>query len=262
MEGSKIPHKRVGLALSGAVARGAAHIGVLQVLEREHIPIDVVTGTSAGALVGALYCAGFKPEQMKALIGRLGWTQVAGLACSRQGFIRFNKLERYLIRCIGDLKFGELKRPFAAVTTDLARGKPVVLREGRVARAVHASCAVPGFVVPVNIDGQLLCDGGVTANLPARAARELGAEIVVGVDLFVHHVRKQWGPPGYGLAAFETLVRGSGDGLESADCLITPDVAGHSYLCFGAYQELIAKGAAAAERKVDEIRRLLAETGA
>ncbi len=253
--------RRVGLALSGAVARGAAHIGVLKVLEREHIPIDVVAGTSAGSLVGAFYCAGIAPAQMEKMLGNMSWGKIASLAFPRQGFINFNKLERYVISQIGDLKFSDLKRPLVAVATDLESGIPVVLREGRVARSVHASSAVPGIVVPVNINGQLLCDGGVTSNLPVAAARALGADIVIGVDLFAHHVRPSWGPFGYGFAAFETLIRHSGGGLESADCLITAELAGSLYTSFGMYKELIKKGEAAAEKALPAIRALLQESG-
>ncbi len=252
-----IGRKRVGLALSGAVARGAAHIGVLQVLERAGIPIDVIAGTSAGSLVGAMYCAGITPDQMQAQMAHIGWGEIASLVFPRQGFISFGKLERWLVKQIGNVKFSDLQRPFAAVTTDLERGTTVVLREGRVARAVHASSAVPGFVVPVEIQGRLLCDGGVTANMPVAAARALGADYVIGVDLFVHHIRKSLGPLAYGFAAIEMLVRNSGGGAQTADCVITPDLAGSLYLSFGTYRELIAKGEAAAEAVLPAIRAAL-----
>ncbi len=254
-------HKRVGLALSGAVARGSAHIGVLRVLEREGIPIDVVAGTSAGALVGALYCAGVSTARMEELLAQMSWRTVTSLVFPRRGFVSFAKLERYLIAQIGDLKFSELAHPFAAVATDLEKGEPVVLCEGRVARAVHASSAVPGFIMPVEIGGHWLCDGGVTANTPVAAARALGADIVVGVDLFVHFVRQGWGPLAYGLAALETLIRRSGGGVESADCVITPELAGSLYLSFGTYAKLIAKGEAAAEQTLPKIRALLQASG-
>jgi NTE family protein len=253
--------KRVGLALSGAVARGSAHIGVLKVLECEGIPIDVVTGTSAGALVGALYCAGVSTARMEELLAHMRWRAVASLVFPRRGFVSFARLERYLIAQIGDLKFSDLARPFAAVATDLEKGKPVILSEGRVARAVHASSAVPGLVVPIEIGGRLLCDGGVTANTPVAAARSLGADVVVGVDLFVHLIRRGLGPLAYGFAAVETLIRRSGGGLESADCMITPELAGSLYLSFGNYGELIAKGEAAAEQALPKIRALLQESG-
>ncbi len=249
--------KRVGLALSGAVARGSAHIGVLRVLERAGVPIDVIAGTSAGSLAGALYCAGITPDQMEARLAHLGWSQIVSLVFPRRGFISFKKLERWLIAEIGDLTFAELQRPLAAVATDLEKGEPVILCKGPVARAVHASSAVPGFVEPVEIEGRLLSDGGVTANLPVAAARVLGADYVIGVDLFAHHIRKGLGPLGYGFAAVEALVRNSGGGAQSADCLITPEMAGSHYLNFGPYKQSIAKGEAAALAALPAIRAAL-----
>jgi NTE family protein len=256
-----MPRKRVGLALSGAVARGSAHIGVLKVLDRAGIPIDLVAGTSAGSLIGALYCAGMTPARMEELAAGMGWSALAGLVFPRQGLLTFDKLEKFMVATIGDLKFCELQRPFAAVATDIETGMPVILQEGRIARAVHASSAVPGLVVPVNLDGHVLCDGGITANTPVAAARALGADLVIGVDLFQHHLRTRWGPFGYGFAALETMVRRSGNGPESADCMITPELAGSLYLSFGTYKELIRKGEAAAEKELDVIRARLEESG-
>lgn len=245
---------RVGLALSGGVARGSAHIGVLKVLEREGIPIDCVAGTSAGSLAGALYCAGISPARMEELISRFGWRQIAAPVFPRKGFVSFAKLERWLVSAIGDVEFADLARPFAAVASELKSGEPVVLREGRVAPAVHASCAVPGLVEPVELGGRCLCDGGVSLNLPSQAARMLGADYVIGVDLFQHHIRKGWGPIGFGFAALENLIRRSGCGSERADCVITPSLAGDLYLGFGKYRGLVSEGEAAAERQLASIR--------
>jgi NTE family protein len=263
-QGMRAPNgrKRIGLALSGGVARGAAHIGVLKVLEREGIPIECVAGTSAGSLTGALYCAGIRPAQMEELIAHFGWRQIASPAFPRRGFFSFAKLERWLIETIGDLEFADLGCPFAAVAADLKSGEPVILREGRVAPAVHASCAVPGFAVPVELKGRWLCDGGVSVNLPSAAARALGADYIVGVDLFQHHIRAGWGPFGFGLAALENLIRRSGGGLEQADCVITPKLAGDLYLGFGKYKELISEGEVAAEAQLSTLRAALAENAA
>jgi NTE family protein len=249
--------KRIGLALSGGVARGAAHVGVLKVLEREGIPIDCVVGTSIGSLVGALLCAGLKAARMEELIGGASWRHIASLVLPQQGFISFAKLERWLIQTIGDLNFADLCRPLAVVATELKSGEPVVMREGRVAPAVHASCAVPGMVVPVRVNGSWLCDGGASVNLPSAAARDLGADYVVGVDLFQHHVRSGWGPFGFAFAALENLIRRSGGGLEAADCVITPKLAGDLYISFGKYKELIAEGEAAAQAQLPAIHAAL-----
>lgn len=255
-------YKCIGLALSGGVARGPAHVGVLLALERGGIPIDVVTGTSAGALVGALYCAGVTPASMQELLREVGWRQIASPVFPRRGFVSFEKLERWVARTIRDATFADLEKPFAAVATDLESGEPVQLREGRVARAVHASCAVPGFVVPVQWNGRWLCDGGASCNLPVAQARSLGADYVIGVDLFRHAIRGRWGAFGIGLGALENLVRRSGGGHESADCLISPELAGEVYLSFGKSREFIALGQRATEAKLPEILEALNENRA
>ncbi|MGB8646192.1 MAG: patatin-like phospholipase family protein [Anaerolineae bacterium] len=250
--------KRIGLALSGAVARGFTHLGVLIALERSGIPIDVITGTSAGAMVGALYAAGITTAEMQNQIGHLSWLKIAGLVWPREGFVSFARMERWLTQIIGDVTFAQLKMPFAAVATDLQRGEPFTLREGSVARAVHASSAVPGFVVPVRMYGRILCDGGVSANIPIAAARELGADYVIGVDLFAHHIRKGWGPLRYGFAAIEALVRNSGDGRARADYVITPELAGSYYLRMSNYRERIQLGINSTEAALPAIRAALA----
>ncbi len=259
--GSEKRGLRVGVALSGGVVRGPAHIGVLRVLERNRIPIHCMAGVSAGAIIGAAYCAGLGVEQLREIALHMRWRDIARPVLSRQGLVSFDKMERYLIDLVGDLTFDDLRIPFAVQATDLESGEPVVLREGRLAPAVRASCSVPGFVVPVEINGRLLVDGGASNNLPATAARGLGAAYVIGVDLFRASVRWGWGPLGIGFGSIERLIRASGGGLEAVDCLISPDLEGMSYLRFSQAQEMIARGERAAQEKLDEIRAALGEMG-
>lgn len=255
--GSHKGRKRVGLALGGGVARGPAHIGALAVLEREGIPIDCVAGTSAGALIGAAYCAGIEIEQLCELAQQSGWRTLASLVWPRRGFVSFGKMEPWIENLVGEVDIRDLSIPFAAVASDLVRGEVVVLRRGRLARAVRASCSVPGIVTPVEIDGRLLCDGGVLDNLPVKAAREMGAEYVIGVDLFAPDCERRLGPLGMGIAAVESLIRRAGGGVDCADCLITPDISGTSYFQFSKSAEFIALGEAAAEEMIPSIRAAL-----
>ncbi len=249
--------RRVGLALGGGVARGSAHIGVLKCLEHAGIPIDVVAGTSIGSVIGACYSAGISADQMEKTVSTFTWRHIARPVLSRQGFVSFAPMEDWLVRLIGDVQFSDLVRPFVAVASDLASGEPHVLGLGRVAPAVHASSAVPGLVVPVELDGRLLCDGGISCNLPAGPVRALGADFVIGVDLMAWQTRPTWGPPGYGFSALENMIRRSGGGLDKADCLITPDLKKHFYLSFQSYTELIAEGEAATEQALPAIRAAL-----
>jgi NTE family protein len=177
----------------------------------------------------------------------------------RRGFLTFKKIERFLIELIGDVEFHQLKVPFAVVATDLLSGEPVVLKEGRVATAVHASCAVPGFVEPVERDGLLLGDGGVSCNLPGKQVRALGADYVIGVDLMQPHLRRRLGPFRFGAMALETLIQRSGGGPESVDYLIQPKLAGFNSLSFGRARYLIECGEFAARQQCDTILAALSE---
>ncbi len=245
--------KRIGLALSGGVARGPAHVGVLAVLEEAGIPIDCVAGTSAGSIVGAAYCAGLPMAEMLALATGAGWRNVATPVWPRRGLVSFARMESWLEGVIGVLDIRDLSIPFAAVTADLTTGERVILRQGRLATAIRASCSVPGFVTPVEIDGRLLCDGGVADNLPVDAVREMGADFVIAVDLFMPGDAHRWGPLGMGAAALETLIRTSGGGIRQADCLIMPDISGFSYLRFSQSHAFIELGKAAARRALPGI---------
>ncbi len=253
---------KIGLALSGAVMRGPVHIGVLKVLQAAHIPVDVVAGASAGSIVGALFCAGLSPDDLARVAPAIGWRAIARPVFPRRGFLSFARLEPWLIDLMGgDLQFSDLKIPLAISATDLERGEAVTFTAGRVAPAVHGSSAVPGIVVPVAHDGYLLGDGGVSYNLPVAAARNLGADVVIGVDLFVPTIHRPWGPLRFGFAAIETMVRRSGGGVDQADVLISPpELAGVSYIRTGAKQaaRLIAIGETAARRALPQIEAVLA----
>ncbi|GJM40929.1 MAG: hypothetical protein DHS20C20_12110 [Ardenticatenaceae bacterium] len=256
---SKNGRIRVGIALSGGVARGPVHVGVLSVLEQEGIPIDCIAGVSAGSIVGAAYCAGLPMPNMREMAANLGWRSVANLTWPRHGLLGFDKMERLLVDMLGDLDIRDLAIPFATVVTDLDLGEQVVLQEGRLATAVRASCSVPGFITPVELDGHFYCDGGVADNLPVDAVRQLGADFVIGVDLFVPHYPRRLGPLGAGTAAIQTLVRQSGGGFKDADCLIQPEISGHSYLDFSRKksEQYIALGAAAARKAIPSLKAIL-----
>lgn len=249
--------KRIGLALSGGIARASVHIGVLSVLERAGIPIDCVAGTSAGSIIGAAYCAGLPMPLIRRLATTTSWRAVAKLVWPRRGLVSFAKLEALIEEQLGVLDIRDLSIPFAPVATDMLTGERVIFRNGSLATAVRASCSVPGFVTPVEIDGRLYCDGGVTDNLPVDAARALGADYVIGVDLFVPSFGGKWGPLGIGLAAMENLIRRAGGGLAEADCLIVPDLAGKSYFRFSQSEEFISLGETAAEHMLPVIRDAL-----
>jgi NTE family protein len=209
--------KRVGLALGGGGARGMAHVGVIRVLERAEIPIDCIAGTSVGSLVGAAYAAGLRDGRLTQMALNVRWRDLARLVWPRQGIVSFDKMETFLAGVMSDPDFGDLDIPYAAVAADLSTGEVVVLRQGRVARAVRASCSIPGIVTPVEIDGRLLIDGGVVNNLPISVVRELGADVVIAVGLGRPPGEVPTGLLKIGIAAIEFLILRAGDDPATAD---------------------------------------------
>jgi len=178
---------RIALVLGGGAARGFAHVGVIRALEQGRIPIDMVVGTSVGSLIGAIYASDLNSFDLE-------WTAFAlekdhlldyGLmtALTGMGTVKGDKLENFVKAKIPVENIEDLKLPYAAVATDLNRGTRVVLRKGSIAKAVRASSAIPGVFQPVEYQDRLLVDGGVVDNIPISVAREMGADIVIAVDI-------------------------------------------------------------------------------
>lgn len=196
---------KLGLALGGGGARGAAEVGVLKILEREGIQFDVVTGTSIGSVIGGFYCLGASPAQMeeefkKGAVMRNFMTvplsfrvMVAPIFYLLRPFKRptydglygGDKFREYLVGHITtqDRTIESLKIPYAAVALNVVDGKPYMIRKGDIGHAMQASCAVPVLRKPVEIDGMLFSDGGVACNLPVKQCREIGADFVVAVNI-------------------------------------------------------------------------------
>ena len=252
---SETPRKKIGLALGGGVVRGMAHIGALAVLENAGIPIDFVAGTSAGSLVGAMFAAGLKASQIEEYAAKLRWWDLARpVLFSRWGYVSFNQMARWLVKEFGDLQFRDLKYPFAAIATDLNTGMPVELCEGRLAPAVQASCSIPGIVTPVELNGLLLGDGSLCDTVPVDTLRKMGADYVIGVDIFPPLVRPNPSPLRMGINAIEILVHRAGGGVDDADCLIAPKLGGMSYVRLSKQKEFYVRGSEAAREKLDLIR--------
>ncbi len=179
--------KKLGLALGAGGARGVAHVGFLRALEEADIRADYVTGCSMGSIVGACYCAGIPMQTLHEVITTLRLSRIAQLnpnplrAC---GLFRLNKARKLLEEYIGaQTQFSDLKIPFCCVATDLLSGKTVRLKEGSVVDAIIASSSVPGAFSPVERDGMLLVDGGVIERVPVRENKQMGAEVIVAVDV-------------------------------------------------------------------------------
>ena len=179
---------KVGLALSGGALRGIAHIGVLKALEEEAIPVDMIAGTSAGAFMGACFAKSGSVARLQEVVSRIGWRKVAGLfdlnlMSLGKGFIHGRKIKSILHSCIGDVEFEDLEIPFAAVAADCQTLEEVVISKGSVIEAVMSSISVPVIFTPVKWSDRFLIDGGVVNPLPVDIVRNMGAEIVVAVNV-------------------------------------------------------------------------------
>ena len=251
--------KSVGLALGGGAARGLAHIGVLAALEENDIPIGCIAGTSMGAMIGAAYCAGIEIPELIDIATKTGWRHISTLTWPHQGLLSFEKMETWIINTLGNIDVQDLVMPFAAMATDIETGEKLMLREGPVAKIVRISCSVPGVAAPVAFNGRLLCDGGVSDNVPDDAARKLGADYVIGVDVFAPVYRSFLGPLGVTMAAIETLVQNAGGGSKNSDCTIIPDLVGQSYIRLSKYENFIEAGWQATQKMIPIIKKALAE---
>lgn len=287
---------RIGLVLSGGAARGAAHIGLLRFLEENRIPVDFVTGTSMGAVVGGLYASGMTAGEIETMTRNINWSEMFrddlgpdelpirrkiegyqylvdveagyrdGEIVFPTGFLRGQRLNLLLrdhtlsVRHIRD--FDDLPTPFRAVATDLSSMKPVVFREGDLARAMRASMSVPGLFNPVEYRGTRLVDGGLVENLPVPTARELDPDILIVVDVAtpLQAVSKLSSPfevtsqviDGVMLIQSREL-RGL---LGEDDILIDPELQGHTSAAFDDVGIIIDKGYAAASANAERLRAL------
>jgi len=174
---------RIGLALGGGAARGFAHIGVIEVLEENGIRPDIVTGTSAGSLVAALYAAGRTGKELESIAINMDESALTDWSFPGRGLIRGEALARYIRESVGNKPLEQMKIPLGIVATDLDTGKPILFRRGDVGTAVRASSAVPAVFQPVKIGTHEYVDGGLTSPVPVRAARDMGADVIIAVDI-------------------------------------------------------------------------------
>jgi NTE family protein len=179
---------KVGLALSGGAVRGIAHIGVLKALEEASIPVDMIAGTSAGAFVGACYAKEGSVALLQETALGIDWRKLArlvdvNLISLGKGFVHGQKVKSILLSCIGDVEFADLKIPFAVVATDAQSMEEIIINKGSVVEAVRASVSMPVIFTPVKWGDRFLIDGGVVNPLPVNVVRNMGAEIVIAVNV-------------------------------------------------------------------------------
>jgi NTE family protein len=177
---------KIGLALGGGAARGFAHIGVIKALEAQGIVPDIVVGTSAGAVVGSLYSSGLSGFELQKIALDIDESQIGDWSLPDRGVFKGEALQNFINRAVANRPLEKLPRSFAVAATDLKSGEAALFRSGNTGMAVRAASAVPGVFQPVNINGRDYVDGGLVSPIPVRAARGLGADFVIAVDISVN----------------------------------------------------------------------------
>jgi NTE family protein len=250
----------IGLALGGGFARGFAHLGVLRVLEQNHIPIACIAGTSVGSILGAAYASGAPLARIIATCRTLRFRDIARWRVSRLGLASNHRLGDLIERVFEARQFEDLRIPMAVVATDLNTGEPVILTHGNLVDAIRASCAFPGLFEPVEIGTRCLADGALVAPVPTRAARDLGAQYVLGVS-----VGLQDGHHGAPSNLFQVVARAVSAAQKHqlevwerhADLVLRPDVHSIAWDDFDRADEAIEAGAAVARHALPRIQKVL-----
>ncbi len=258
---------KIALVLGGGAARGFAHVGVIRALEQEKIPIDMVVGTSVGSLIGAIYAHDTNSFELEWTAFTLGKDDLFDYgifsAITGMGLAKGNKLEDFVKSKIPTANIEGLKLPFAAVATDLNRGTQVVLDRGSVAKAVHASSAIPGVFSPVDYQGKLLVDGGIVNNIPISVARQKGADIVIAVDISENVTN-------FNITNLVDVVIQATNIMfdenvknrkKDADVLITPAVGDVGMLDFTQKKRCMLAGIEAAQKAMPDIKKKIEEWG-
>lgn len=251
----------VGLALGGGASKGFAHIGIIKVLKENGIPVKVVTGTSAGSIVGSLFASGMSPDRLELEAEILGKTDLVDLTLSTSGFIKGEKLQNYINRKVGGRQIQQFPIKFAAVATDFETGKAVAFNQGNVGQAVRASAAIPNVFQPVIIGRHKYVDGGLSQPVPVSSARRQGANFVIAVDISARPSKNV----GQGFFSYldQTLnvmsVSALQNELGQADVVIKPQVLDLGAVGgFDQKKRAIRLGEEAARAALPEIKRKLA----
>ncbi|MDO4997182.1 MAG: patatin-like phospholipase family protein [Neisseria sp.] len=255
------PRAVIAIALGGGASKGFAHIGILKVLHENKIPVRVVTGTSAGSIVGSLYASGMSPDRLELEAEILGKTDLVDLTLSTSGFIKGQALENYINRKVNNRAIQQFPLKFAAVATDFSTGKAVAFNSGNAGQAVRASAAIPNVFQPVTISKRQYVDGGLSQPVPVSSARNLGANFVIAVDISARPEKNA--AAGFFSYLDQTLnimsVAALQSELSKANVVIKPQVLSLGAVGgFDQKKRAIALGEQAARAALPEIKRKLA----
>ena len=248
---------KTALVLGAGSARGFAHIGVIKALEAAGIKPDLIVGASAGSVIGVFYAAGYTGQQMEDIAMKVRDADVIDQSNnSKRGLIAGAALQKLINTFVKDKPIESLKIPFIAIATNLKNGEAIQLKTGDTGQAVRASSSMPGIFLPTSINGTELVDGAISSPLPVAVARQMGAEVVIAVDVgsapqnpnaagIYEIIMQSFEIMGQAIAKLEG---------QKADVLIKPNVGAYSGSDFGNRAQLIAAGLTAGQRAVEQIR--------
>ena len=254
---------KIALALGGGAAKGFAHIGVIKALETQGIAPDIIVGTSAGSVVGSLYAAGNDAFALQKIAMKLEESSLTDWAIFDRGFLKGEALEKFINQQVGNKPIEKLHRRFAAVATDLASGTPMVFGSGNVGQAVRASSSVPAVFTPVVIRGREYVDGGLTSPIPVKIARQMGADIVIAVDISAKPSGKR-NQGSIDMLLDTIAIMGAALGgyeLKEADVVIRPDINGLASANFQQRNDAILRGEQAGFAAIPKIKDKIAAFG-
>jgi NTE family protein len=253
-------HPRIGLALGSGGARGFAHLGVIKVLKEEGIPIHLIAGSSMGSLVGSFYAAGIEMERLYKLSTAFKRKYFLDFTVPKMGFISGKRVKEFIKVFTHGKNIEDLDIPMGIVTTDLLTGEKIVFRQGPVADAVRASISIPGIFVPEKYNGRILVDGGVSDRVPVSVAKEMGADIVIAVD--VSRVKRN-----AEITSIFDVIMQSIDIMQTeilinreiaSDIMIRPPVELYSSRAFTNIEEIITHGEEETKKQLEQIKSVIA----
>jgi NTE family protein len=250
---------KVALVLGAGSARGFAHVGVLKVLESNKIPVHLIVGTSAGSFVGSMYAYGYNSFQLQKMSFSMEKGDIIDLTVPDNGFIKGEKLEEFINKTVNNTPMEKMRIPFYAVATDILNGQEVVFGKGNTGKAVRASCSIPGIFRPVKIEGRMYVDGGVVSPVAVDAARRMGADVVIAVDIAFAAGEAQ--PE----STIDTMLQAisimysklSAMQLQRADVVIRPKVAHIGTGDFSKRHEAVLEGEKAALEALPAIQNII-----
>ena len=250
----------IALVLGSGGARGYAHIGVIEVLEKNGIKPDLIVGTSAGSIAGSIYASGKSANELKNIALNMQVNDVREFNIGIQGFFDGSKVENYVNQQVGNTALEDMKIPLYVVATELKQGNKIVFNKGNTGQAVRASISIPSMFVPVNISGREYVDGGLVSPVPVNVARDLGADIIIAVDILAQPIHTEttnvWGMFNQNINIMQNKL--AAEELKNADIVIQPDLREKVHIFDVKGREAtMQSGVEAAQQKLNRIELLV-----